>query len=538
MITMPRKVSTWLLNQDFGRQVFQFASDTFDALRALRKDQAAQDAAITALQAEMEAGGFAPGAHASTHLPVSGSDPLTVGSTADSFCVGNDSRLSDDRTAGGLRSATTVVSVSAATAPTSGQVLTATGGTAATWQDPSGSFSSDAFSFSSNAATLDISASADYRASNTLTADSVLTLTNGSDGRRGHIYVTQDSTGGWSLTFVVSGRTILRNEATYDLHPFDFPGSTTLYEYDYQTINGTAYVVIRKFPVHRLLLDSMIASAVFAGSSYMKLRAAYAGSAFRVRRSSDSTEQDIGFDATTGLVDTAALLSFCSGTNGFVTTLYDQSGNANDLTQATAANQPQIITTGALHTYPVNAVQPGDWQKNIFTFDGSNDNLTRADAFGISGNAAMTQGIAIASSTLAGQRWCHIGGTVNTSFVALGTDNATATARLLQWDSGASNLFNDPAAIDYPHGYVAYNDPGPGRQYVRQNGRQLWTSTPLPFLALTPNYSDLNAVLGSHASGTNFATISMNFWAVFDSTLEVGDMDRLERCIAAHLPTY
>lgn len=38
----------------------------------------------------------------------------------------------------GLVSATTTVSVSAATAPTSGQVLTATSGTAATWQAPSG----------------------------------------------------------------------------------------------------------------------------------------------------------------------------------------------------------------------------------------------------------------------------------------------------------------------------------------------------------------------------------------------------------------
>lgn len=35
-----------------------------------------------------------------------------------------------------LKSATTTVDVSAATAPSSGQVLTATSSTAATWQDP------------------------------------------------------------------------------------------------------------------------------------------------------------------------------------------------------------------------------------------------------------------------------------------------------------------------------------------------------------------------------------------------------------------
>lgn len=59
---------------------------------------------------------------------------VTYGTGADTVAQGNDSRLSDDRTASGLRSATTVVSVSGATAPTSGQVLTATSGTAATWQ--------------------------------------------------------------------------------------------------------------------------------------------------------------------------------------------------------------------------------------------------------------------------------------------------------------------------------------------------------------------------------------------------------------------
>lgn len=61
---------------------------------------------------------------------------LTVayGSSAGTACQGNDSRLSDDRTASGLRSATTVVSVSGATAPSAGQVLKATAGTTATWQ--------------------------------------------------------------------------------------------------------------------------------------------------------------------------------------------------------------------------------------------------------------------------------------------------------------------------------------------------------------------------------------------------------------------
>ena len=57
----------------------------------------------------------------------------SYGTTAGTLCQGNDSRLSDDRTASGLRTATTIVSISGATAPTSGQVLTAIDSTHAQW---------------------------------------------------------------------------------------------------------------------------------------------------------------------------------------------------------------------------------------------------------------------------------------------------------------------------------------------------------------------------------------------------------------------
>lgn len=67
----------------------------------------------------------------------------------------------------------------------------------------------------------------------------------------------------------------------------------------------------------------------------------------RVRRT-DNTEQDIGF--VNGLLDTAAMLSFCGSADGFMTTWYDQSGNARHATQTTAASQPQIVYGGVVHT--------------------------------------------------------------------------------------------------------------------------------------------------------------------------------------------
>ncbi len=85
-----------------------------------------------------------------------------------------------------------------------------------------------------------------------------------------------------------------------------------------------------------------------AAYSLRQLRTAYTGDAIRVRRSSDNTEQNIGF--VNNVLDTASLLTFCGAGNGFVTTWYDQSGNANNAIQTTAFNQPQIVSSGAMIT--------------------------------------------------------------------------------------------------------------------------------------------------------------------------------------------
>jgi hypothetical protein len=95
-----------------------------------------------------------------------------------------------------------------------------------------------------------------------------------------------------------------------------------------------------------LLLDLYPGAA--AAYSVRKLRTAYTGNAIRVRRSSDNAEQDIGFVA--GNLDTTSLTTFCSGTNGFVTTWYDQSTNLVNVTQTTALLQPQIVSGGSVIT--------------------------------------------------------------------------------------------------------------------------------------------------------------------------------------------
>lgn len=108
------------------------------------------------------------------------------------------------------------------------------------------------------------------------------------------------------------------------------------------------------------LLDTY--SGAEAAYSLRKLSGSYSGDAIRVRRASDDTEQDIGF--VDGELDTSTLESFCSGTDGFVKTWYDQSGNGNDATNSTASEQPQIVSAGSTIT---------ENGKPAVKFDGSDD---------------------------------------------------------------------------------------------------------------------------------------------------------------------
>jgi hypothetical protein len=110
-------------------------------------------------------------------------------------------------------------------------------------------------------------------------------------------------------------------------------------------ILSTHGIVGSQIQSYAFLLDTYTSAA--AAYSLRKLRSAYTGSAIRVRRSSDNTEQDVGFSSAFGL-DTSSLTSFCGSGNGFVTTWYDQSGNGRNATQTTAANQPQNVSAGSV----------------------------------------------------------------------------------------------------------------------------------------------------------------------------------------------
>ena len=77
--------------------------------------------------------------------------------------------------------------------------------------------------------------------------------------------------------------------------------------------------------------------------SLRKLSFLHTGAAIRVRREDNDEERDIGF--ANNELDVTSLASFCEGTNGFVTTWYDQSGNFNNATQTNTPLQARIYNS-------------------------------------------------------------------------------------------------------------------------------------------------------------------------------------------------
>jgi len=101
----------------------------------------------------------------------------------------------------------------------------------------------------------------------------------------------------------------------------------------YQSVSTNKALSINRF------LDTY--TDAVAAYSLRRLRTGHTGYAVEVRRASDNSTKDIGFDAD-GNFHVSALEEFCSGTDGYVTVWYDQTSNGYDLTQTDTTKQPRI----------------------------------------------------------------------------------------------------------------------------------------------------------------------------------------------------
>ena len=106
-------------------------------------------------------------------------------------------------TASLLKSATTEVSISAATAPTAGQVLTASSGTAAAWVTPI--VVVNYAPAAAGTATLDLSVGKDHRI--TMPAGNItIALSNEASGSIFMVHITQDAVGSRTVTWFATIR--------------------------------------------------------------------------------------------------------------------------------------------------------------------------------------------------------------------------------------------------------------------------------------------------------------------------------------------
>jgi len=210
-------------------------------------------------------------------------------------------------------------------------------------------------------------------------------------------------------------------------------------------------------PSFSFLLDTYSGAA--AAYSLRLLREAYSGDAIRVRRASDNAELNIGF--VSNELDTAALTTFASGTDAFVTTWYDQSGNANNAIRTVAVSQPKIVSSGGVIT---------DNGKPSILFDGTNYYLQFAETaynnysiYGVYSNAtfAATQvligkflsdyiQITNSSSLLInpGGANAGYGGVVNTQTLLTANRDAANNVKLYKNNTIFGSTYNNNTPLD------------------------------------------------------------------------------------------
>jgi hypothetical protein len=176
-------------------------------------------------------------------------------------------------------------------------------------------------------------------------------------------------------------------------------------------------------------------SAAGAWSAARRLSGTYTGNILTVRRASDNTTQNIGYTSN-GDLDVSAINTFCSGTNGFVTTLYDQSGNGVNLVQGTSTRQP-LIYTGS-----TGIITKGPNSEPSMLFDGTNDNLS--GSYAASTDTYMSVFAVAAPANITGDYFIYAQSTSKTTGLpAFGIcTDANSNFKDFMWGAGQEAIYN------------------------------------------------------------------------------------------------
>jgi|SaaInlV_120m_DNA_3_1039746.scaffolds.fasta_scaffold08870_5 hypothetical protein len=218
-------------------------------------------------------------------------------------------------------------------------------------------------------------------------------------------------------------------------------------------------------------------------------------SVVRVRRDSDNTEQDFSADDITD----GTLTTFVGSGDGFVTTIYDQSGNSNNGVQTNTSSQPKIVDNGSLI---LDNNEPSMLFSGSQSFDFNPFQIDKSDGFfcfyvttylGVNNHRVLSMG-------LSGQRDYVSGGVlIATRQYGLNGENIITLSSSLN-GSGSDEL-------------NIYKSNSISNAIVRNNV-QIGTSSNLSVAAFTPTEAKIG---GDVASSSGYANARIKEVIVFNN---------------------
>lgn len=253
------------------------------------------------------------------------------------------------------------------------------------------------------------------------------------------------------------------------------------------------------WPAFAGILDSLSAAALGAWSEARALYTDKAGTNIvRLRRDSDNAESDFAADAS-GDLDAAAVTAWAAGANLFAVTSYDQSGNGNHLTMATAGTQPPfsltavggkpglLPTTGDKYLSPAsstdfnglmtggcavhNVIKPTTTTGYLFGKDGGGRGLQLSfgtnklvilqDGSG-AGDSTWTADVACSTGTVYAETWNHDGTMADDAV----TWRSNGAPRPYTGNNPGGTLQNDSLALRWGSGFFAASMPGGHAEFI------------------------------------------------------------------------
>lgn len=243
-----------------------------------------------------------------------------------------------------------------------------------------------------------------------------------------------------TVTFDVAGAVVLRLTATNAF------GSST----DDVTITVTSTGI----------LDDFTTAPLAAYSSRRKVRAAYAGSAETIRKTTGgdtATTQAIGF-ASDNSYDSAARNAFVGAQSWAITTRHDQAAGARNVTNATGASQPIGGTTGTPKL--INGAQAAEYVPDTHT-------LSRADAHGLTGAQSITYYVEFTADTVAAARYLFFHGSNAATALRAVQLLCNTTTSINVAIVGSNRIFTCPSLTSGAHKIVVAYASGSGIGTVR-----------------------------------------------------------------------